>query len=112
MLGLSGLWNFIEGIAAISNAHVYVANANYVFSDLNTWGWIVLVLGALQGFAAFAVLTGSEIGRWFGVAVAGVNAIGQLMFLPAYPLWALAMFSVDMLIIYGLAVYGGKRLRA
>lgn len=112
MLGLAGLWNFIEGIAAISNAHVYVANANYVFSDLNTWGWIVLVLGALQGFAAFAVLTGSEIGRWFGVAVAGVNAIGQLMFLPAYPLWALAMFSVDMLIIYGLAVYGGKRLRA
>jgi hypothetical protein len=112
MLGLSGLWNFIEGIAAISNAHVYVANANYVFSDLNTWGWIVLVLGVLQGFAAFAVLTGSEIGRWFGVAVAGVNAIGQLMFLPAYPLWALAMFSVDMLIIYGLAVYGGKRLRA
>src|SRR5436305_1468692 len=69
MLGLAGLWNFIEGIAAISNAHVYVANANYVFSDLNTWGWIVLVLGVLQGFAAFAVLTGSEIGRWFGVAV-------------------------------------------
>jgi hypothetical protein len=112
LLGLAGLWNFIEGIAAISNAHVYVANANYVFSDLNTWGWIVLVLGILQGFAAFALLTGSEIARWFGIAVAGLNAIGQLMFIPAYPVWGLAMFSADMLIIYGLAVYGGKRLRA
>jgi hypothetical protein len=112
LLGLAGLWNFIEGIAAISNAHVYVGNADYVFSDLKTWGWIVLVLGVLQGFAAFALLTGSEIARWFGIAVAGVNAIGQLMFIPAYPVWGLAMFSVDMLIIYGLAVYGGKRLRA
>jgi hypothetical protein len=112
LLGLAGLWNFIEGIAAISNAHVYVGNADYVFSDLKTWGWIVLVLGVLQGFAAFAILTGSEIARWFGIAVAGVNAIGQLMFIPAYPVWGLAMFSVDMLIIYSLAVYGGKRLRA
>jgi hypothetical protein len=111
LLGLAGLWNFIEGVAAISNAHVYVGNANYVFSDLKTWGWIVLVLGVLQGFAAFALLAGSEIARWFGIAVAGVNAIGQLMFIPAYPVWGLAMFSVDMLIIYGLAVYGGKRLR-
>src|SRR5213596_2559309 len=69
MLAFTGLWNLFEGIAAISSAHVFVANANYVFSDLNSWGWIVLVLGVLQGFAAFAVLTGSEIGRWFGVAV-------------------------------------------
>jgi hypothetical protein len=40
-----------------------------------------------------------------------VNSIGQLMFLPAYPFWALAMFTVDMLIIYALAVYGGHKLR-
>ncbi|MGZ4256810.1 MAG: DUF7144 family membrane protein [Gaiellaceae bacterium] len=111
LLGLSGLWNFFDGIAAISGAHVYVANANYVFSDLNTWGWIVLCLGALQGFAALSLLTGSEFGRWIGIVSASLNAIGQLMFAPAYPLWSFAMFSVDILIIYGLAVYGGARLR-
>lgn len=111
MLGLAGIWNFIAGIAAISNAHVYVANAHYVFSDLNTWGWIVTILGVLQMLAAFALLTGSEIARWFGIAVAGLNAIGQLFFVPAYPWWALAMFAIDIFIIYGLAVYGGSRLR-
>ena len=111
MLGLVSLWNIFDGIAAISSAHVYVQNANYVFSDLNTWGWIVLCLGVLQGVAALLLLTGSEFGRWFGVASAGLNALGQLMFLPAYPWWALAMFSVDLLIIYALTVYGGSRLR-
>ncbi len=111
MLGLAALWNFFAGIAAIADAHVFVANANYVFSDLNTWGWIVLILGILQGIAALALLTGSEIARWFGISVAAVNSIGQLMFIPAFPFWGISMFAVDMLIIYGLAVYGGARLR-
>ena len=111
MLGLAGLWNFIDGIAAISSAHVYVADANYVFGDLNTWGWIVLCLGILQGFAALFLLSGSDWARWFGIVAAALNAIGQLGFMPAYPWWALAIFSVDVVIIYGLAVYGGSRLR-
>jgi hypothetical protein len=57
------------------------------------------------------LLTGSELARWFGIVVAGINAIGQLMFIPAYPLWGISMFAVDILIIYGLAAYAGKRLR-
>jgi hypothetical protein len=111
MLGFAALWNVVDGIAAISSAHVFAANADYLFSDLNTWGWIVLCLGILQGFAAVTLLTGSEFARWFGIAAAALNALGQLGFVPAYPWWALAMFSVDLLIIYGLAVYGGSRLR-
>ena len=111
MLGLLGVWNFFEGIAAISNAHVFVANADYIFSGLHTWGWIILVLGILQIVAAMFLLSGSEIARWFGIAVAGVNALGQLSFIPAYPVWGLLMFSVDVLIIWALAAYAGKRLR-
>jgi hypothetical protein len=112
LLGLAGIWNFVDGILAISSSHVYVANAHYVFSDLNTWGWIVMILGITEGLAALAILSGSEIARWFGVAVAGINAIGQLMFVPAYPWWAIAMFAVDVLIIYALTVYGGARLKS
>jgi len=111
MLGLAGAWNFIDGILAISSSHVYTANAVYVFSDLNTWGWIVLILGIIEGLAALAILSGREFARWFGIGAAGLNAIGQLMFIPVYPWWAIAMFTVDVLIIYALAVYGGHRLR-
>ena len=111
MLGLAGVWNTIQGILAIADSRVYVGESTFVFSNLNTWGWIMLVLGVLQLFAAYAVITGSELARWFGIGCAGINAIGQLMFLPAYPLWAITMFAVDILIIYALAVYGGSRLR-
>ena len=109
MLGLAGILSVIDGIMALSKSKFYTANANYVFSDLRTWGWIIAILGALQLLAAFAIFAGSEFARWFGIVSAGLNAIGNLAFVPAYPFWALAMFTIDILIIYGLAAYGGWR---
>jgi hypothetical protein len=111
MLGLAGTWNFIDGLLAIGNSKVFVGNTAYIFSDLRTWGWIMLVLGAAQVLAAFAIFAGSEWARWLGIVCAGLNAIGQLAFVPVYPFWALMMFSVDILIIYALTVYAGKQLR-
>ncbi len=111
MLALAGAWNVIEGMLAIGDSRVYVADTTFVFSDLNTWGWIMLLLGTGQLLASFALLAGSELGRWFGIAVAFLNALGQMFFLTAYPLWAVTMLAVDIVIIYALAMYGGKRLR-
>lgn len=111
MLGLGGTFNVLEGILAIANSRVYTNHQTFVFSNLNTWGWITLLLGVAMLLAAFSLFGGSELARWFGIAVAGVNAIGQLYYVPAYPFWSLAMFTVDILIIYGLAAYAGRRLR-
>ena len=111
LLGLAGAFNIIDGIVALSKSKFFTANATYVFSDLRGWGWILLILGILQLVAAFTLFGGSELARWFGISVASLNAIGQLLAAPAYPLWSLMMFAVDILIIYALAVYAGHRLR-
>ena len=66
MLGFAGFWAFFEGILAISSSKIYTANATYVFSDLHTWGWIMLALGIAALFAAFGLFAGSELARWFG----------------------------------------------
>ena len=108
MLMVAGIWNAIEGLLAIGSSRVFVNDEVFVFSDLNTWGWIVLLLGVLQLGAAWAIMGSRSYGRWFGIGVASLNAIGQLLFLPAYPLWCIAMFAVDVLIIYALAVYGPR----
>jgi hypothetical protein len=83
LLALAGFFNLIDGIGAIAKASVYVANARYVIGDLRAWGWVVLILGALQLIAALGVITGNQVARWFAVAVIGVNAIAQMFFLPA-----------------------------
>ena len=56
MLGFAATYNVIDGLLALANSKVYTANATYVFSDLRTWGWIVLLLGVLEGIAAFTAL--------------------------------------------------------
>ena len=112
MLGLAGTFNFIDGVLALSKSRFFTQNVTYVFGDLRTWGWIVMILGVLQLVAAFVLFGGSELARWFGVVCAALNAIGQLLFVPAQPLWSLALFAVDVLIIYGLVVYAGRRLLA
>ena len=57
------------------------------------------------------MFNGSQFARWFGILAAGLNAMGQLFFIQAYPLWSTAMFAADLIIIYALAVYAGPRLR-
>jgi hypothetical protein len=110
MLGFAGGWNIFDGALALANSKVYAPQATYVFSDLRTWGWIVLALGIIEVCASFALFSGSSVARWFGVSAAGINAIGQLMFVQAAPFWSLAMFTLDLLVIYALAVYGGKEV--
>jgi len=109
LLGLIGIFNLIDGIAAIANSHVYVANAHYVFGNLRTWGWITLIIAVLQLLAAAGVFMGNQVARWFAVAVLGLNAIDQMFFLPGYPLWSLIIIAADIVAIWGLCAYGSRQ---
>ncbi len=108
MLGCAAALNIIDGIVALSKSSFFVGDAEYVFSDLRTWGWIVLAFGIVQAFAALALVNRNQPARWFAIAVAAVNAVVQLTWIQAYPLWSLTVFALDILVIYGLAVYGGR----
>ena len=112
MIMLAGVLNTIGGISAISDANFYVGDAHYQFGDLHVWGVVLLIIGLVQLFAAWSIWSGGAYGRWVGVISATLNAAAQLFFLPAYPFWSLAIFTLDILIIYGLVVYGGVRPQA
>lgn len=108
MIAIAGVLNIIWGIAAIGNSKFFTQNATYILSGLNTWGWIVLIIGVLELFAAYSISVGGQYGRWLGIVMAGINSIVALMSIPAYPFWSLCLFGIDLLIIYGLAAYGGQ----
>ena len=103
-----GTINVIDGIAAISTAHFYVGNAHYVFGDLKTWGWVVLCLGVLQLLVGLGVFSKNQLARWSGVVVLSLNAIAQLLMMPAYPFWSLAIFAVDIVAVYALIAHGTR----
>jgi len=109
MLAIVGVLNVIGGIGAISNSKFFVNDAKYVFGSLNAWGWVALTFGVAQVLTASGVWARSSAAAVFGMFFVGLNAIAQLLDIPAYPLWSLALFSLDILILYGLAAYGGRR---
>jgi hypothetical protein len=104
---LAGL-NFIQGIAAVSNSTFFVNDAKFIFANLNTWGWILIVAGVVQGLAALGVMFQTKGVRWVGVTIAALNGIAQMLFISAYPFWSLALFTLDVLVIYGLVVHGAR----
>jgi hypothetical protein len=108
MLMTVAILNVIYGIAAIGDSKFFVADQKYILSNLNTWGWVTLILGAIQLLAALSIWAGNQFGRWFGIVFASLSAIAALLSLPAYPFWSLAIFSLDILIVYGLVAYGGQ----
>lgn len=103
-----GTLNVIEGIAAIDRANFFVANSRYIVGDLNAWGWTVLGIGVLELLVGVGVFIENQFARWAGVLVLGLNAIAQLLMMPAYPFWSLCIFAVDILAMYGLIAYGRR----
>ena len=112
LLLIIGTLNTVEGIAAIDKASFFVANAHYIAGDLKSWGWTTLIVGILQILIGLGVMAKNQFSRWAGVAILGLNAIAQLLFIPAYPFWSLAIFSIDILAIYGLVAYGSRLTNA
>jgi hypothetical protein len=103
LLAISGTLNIIWGIAAIGNSHFFTANAHYVVSGLRTWGWVTLILGALELVAGYSLFTGGGFGRWVGIIAASLTSISALMSIPAYPFWSLCVFALAIIIVYELA---------
>ena len=107
MLFLVGVLNVIYGIAAIGDSSFFIQDQKYILSNLNTWGWVTLLLGVLQLIAAFSLWSGNLYGRAIAILAASLSAVGALLSIPAYPFWSLAIFAIDIIIIYQVAMYGG-----
>jgi hypothetical protein len=112
MILIAGFLNVIYGIAALDDSSFFVeGNRFIIFDDLNTWGWVHLIVGLLQLVAAFSIWSRHAYGRVIGVATATVSAITILLFVNAAPFAAFSIFVLDLLVIYGLVAYGGRQDR-
>jgi hypothetical protein len=111
VLAIAGIMNVFAGAAGIDHSRTLAGDAHFVFGNVRTWGWILLVLGILQIWAAFAVFVGSQFFRWFGIGAALLSALGQLFYSQTNSGWTLAVVALDILVVYALASYGGPQAK-
>jgi hypothetical protein len=107
LLLLAGTLNTIYGIAAIADANFWVGDNHFVFANLSTWGWVLVIVGVIQLFAGFSLFVGGAFGRVIGIIAASIGALAALLSVGgAYPFWALGVFAICLWCIHGLIVLG------
>ncbi len=105
MLFLVGMVNVIGGIAAIDGSDFYAGGDRFILAGLETFGWVLLILGILQMLAPIGIRADSFPAVWLGIGTAGINMVAHLLLMPAQPFWSLAIVALDILVIYGLINY-------
>jgi hypothetical protein len=105
-----GGYNALSGIAAIANDDTVASQVNKVLYgiDLTFWGWMWLLAGALQLLAGVLILQRKEWGLALGVAMAGLSAFITVFVIFVFPLWAIAVLTLDALVLYGLLAHGDE----
>ena len=96
---LDALW----GLAGILNDEiVFVGGQGVIVADVTTWGWVHLILGSIIAGTGLGLFAGVEWARWTAIFFVMINAITQIVWFPAAPLWAFLMIILDVTIIYQL----------
>ena len=107
MLLLLGVLNVVYGIAALDKANVLVNDTRLILTNLNTMGWVVIVLGVIQLIGGVSLLGGNTFGRIIGVLGGTLGAIGALLSIGgAFPWWSLAIFFLCIWVTWGIIVRG------
>jgi hypothetical protein len=113
LLLIAGILNIIYGIGSLDDANIFVNDKRYIFTNLNTLGWVLIVLGVIQLTGGFSLLAGNTYGRVIGIVAGTLGAIGALLSIGgSYPWWSLAIFALCVWVVQGIVVYGDDESRS
>jgi hypothetical protein len=114
LLLIAGTLNIMYGIGALDGANIFVNDTRYIFTNLNTMGWVLIVLAVIQLTGGFSLLAGNTYGRVIGIIGGTLGAIGALLSIGgSNPWWSLAVFFLCLWIVYGIMILGDdERARA
>jgi hypothetical protein len=102
-----GTTNIIYGIGALDDANIFVGDTRFVLDNLNTLGWVLIVLGVIQLTGGVSLMGGQPYGRVIGIVAGSLGAIGALLSIGEdHPWWSLGVFVLCVYVVHGIIVYG------
>jgi hypothetical protein len=107
LLLVVGTLNVLYGFGALDEANIFVNDTRFILDDLNTLGWVLIILGVVQLIGGFSLMAGNAFGRVIGIIGGSLGAIGALLSIGgAYPWWSLGIFVLCIYVVHGIVVYG------
>jgi hypothetical protein len=96
VLGVAGIMRIFDAIWAFRYHGALPQNLEDALfgTSLKTYGWVYLIVGIILILCGFAVLGGSQLGRWVGIAAGAIGAISAIWWMPYYPIWSLTYIDL------------------
>jgi len=111
MMMLVGCMNILVGLTALFADRIFVTGADGpLVLDVTGWGWVQLLWGVALAAVGYFLARGVDWAYITAAILVFLNLLGQMLFLPAYPFWALTVMAVDALTLWALIVHGEERL--
>ena len=79
LLLIVGVLNIIYGIGALDDANYFVNQTRFILTNLNTLGWVSIIIGVIQLTAGFSLIAGNTYGRVIAIIAASLGAIEALL---------------------------------
>ena len=73
-----GVINVIYGIGALDDANYFVNDTRFILDNLNTLGWVLIIVGLIQLTGGFSLMSGNPYGRVIGVVGGTLGALSAL----------------------------------
>ncbi|WP_035127876.1 DUF7144 family membrane protein [Conexibacter woesei] len=104
ILFLNGVFGFLYGLAAVLNDEVVTVGGGTGVTvwDFTAWGWVQMVIGVLMAATSIGLFMMKGWARFAALVFCMINVLVQFGTISAFPLWALLVIALDIIIIYQL----------
>ena len=107
LLLIVGTLNIVYGFGALDDANYFANDTRYVLTNLNTLGWVLIIVGVIQLTGGFSLMAGNAYGRVIGIIAGSLGAITALFSIGgSNPWWSLALFALCIFVVHGIVIYG------
>jgi len=105
VLIIAGLFDVVSGLWALDNKNT-PADAILYENNLETWGWIYIIVGVIIILAGIGVFSRAQWARFIGILAAMVGILIEFFWMFHTPVRSLVYIVIASLVIYALTVYG------
>ena len=101
---IAGALNLIWGVTALSKKDFFNEDG-LVWSNVQFWGWMALIVAAVQILTALLIRARRSGGMIIGIVVGMVGALVNFMSIGAYPVWSGTAMVCSLLVLWAVTVH-------
>ena len=109
----SAILTFLIGVFALAADDLVVSGPGYEYTfQVTGWGWANIVTGMVLAAFAIALFVGAQWARAAAIIVTCLAIVITFLWMPYYPTGSIVLIALDVVVIWGVAMWNTPRKSA